>query len=267
MKAIVKWGLWQRRWSTLFWSLGVIFFVFINLIFYPSFKNQSAEYEKLFAQMPESAKALISDTGDFLSPAGYLSSQVFYLMLPLLLGILAISIGVSIIGKEEREGTIELLLSRPISRVKLLAGKALVGLAIVGGVGLVAALAVAVISKLVELEVPFANIFLAGFSTLVLVISFGAVGFAASCLGRGGRTVAIAVATFYAFGGYILASLVDVAEWLKWPSKAFPFNYYQPGAVLEGTYNWANMLFMLGVIVVAGLVSWWAFARRDLVNN
>jgi ABC-type transport system involved in multi-copper enzyme maturation permease subunit len=143
----------------------------------------------------------------------------------------------------------------------------MVGLIVVGSVGLVAAMSVAIISKLVDLEVAFGNIFLAGFSTLLLVISFGAVGFMASSLGRGGRTVTIAVATFYAFGGYILASLVDVAQWLEYPSKIFPFNYYQPGAILAGTYKWTNMLFIVGVIVVAAIVSWLAFRRRDLISN
>ncbi len=267
MKGIIKWGLWQRRWSALMWSLGIFVFVFINLIFYPTFKDQSAEYEKLFSQMPEAAKTLLSDTGDFLSPSGYLSSQVFYLMLPLLLGILAISVGASLIGKEEREGTIELLLSRPLSRAKLLLSKAFVGLLVVLGVGIVSAVSTALISKLVDIEVPFKNILMAGLSADLLVLSFGAVAFMVSTLGRGARAASIGIATLYAFGGYILVSLVGVAQWLEWPAKAFPYHYYRPGQILEGAYDWGNLLFITGVILVCAAVSWLAFRRRDLISS
>lgn len=263
MKGLLKWGFWQRRWFIIWWLVAIFALVFINMIFYPSFRDQAAEFEKTFQQLPESARSLFSDTGDFLSPTGYLSSQIFYFMLPMLLGILAIALGTSLIGKEEREGTIELILSRQISRTKLLVAKAIVGVVIVVVAGVVGVATTAIMAKAVSLAVPTNRIILAGLVSTLLALSFGAVAFAITMLGRA-RVASIGISTLYALGGYILVSLAGAATWLKWPSRAFPFYYYRPGAILEGRYEWLNVLFMLAVIGGAAIISWVAFRRRDI---
>lgn len=264
MISIIRWTLWQRRWSIFWWALAVTAFIFINIIFYPTFRDQAGEFEKTFAQLPEGARALFSDTGEFFSPVGYLSSQVFYLMAPLLIGILAISLGTSLIGREERDGTIELLLSRPVSRTRLLAAKAVAGLAIAAFIGLITSIATMVMSKLVDIAVPMPNILLAGLAATALAISFGAVAFMVTTLGRGARAASIGVATFVALLGYIVVSLAGIVEWLKWPAKALPFNYYHSAEILRGTYDWSNMLFIAGVVIVCAIISWAAFRRRDI---
>lgn len=267
MKPLIKWGLWQRRWSIMWWSLGVLFFIFINMIFYPSVRDQAAQYNQIMSQIPQGARGLISDTADLLSPTGYLSSQIFYSMLPLLLGFLAISLGSSLVGREEREGTIELLLGRPISRTRLIVGKTILGLTILLGVGLIGVLSTAIMAKLVGLAVPFKDIIVAGLVCVMLALSWGAIAFMVTMLGRGAKAASIAVASLVAIGGYILTSLTGTVKWLVWPARAFPFHYYHPGEILNGICRWQDLLFMVAVIVVCAIISVVAFRRRDLVNN
>lgn len=264
MNTIVRWTLWQRRWSTVWWLAGILAFIVLQMAFYPTIRDQATELEKSFAQLSDSAVALFSDTGDFFSPVGYLSGQIFYLLMPLLLGALAISAGSSLIGKEEREGTLELLLSRPISRTRLMLAKALCGLVIVVLIGLVASGATAVMAKLVDLPVPFDNILLAGTAATLLALSFGAIAFMITMLGRTARTAGVSVAALAAVGGYLLSSLAESVDWLKWPAKAFAFDYYKPAEILEGRYDWSNILFILGIIAASIVVSWAAFRRRDI---
>ena len=263
MKAVIRWTLKDRRWSTVWWVVGIVAFVILEMAFYPAIRDQQAELEKSFAELSESAIALFSDTGDFFSPVGYLSGQIFYLMMPLLLGVLAVGAGASLIGREEREGTLELLLSRPISRSKLMLSKAVVGSLMVVTVGLAGTLVTALMAKLVDLPVPLDNILLTGLAAIILALSFGAVAFMVTMLGRTGRAAALGVAAMVALAGYLISSLAGTIEWLKWPAKVFAYDYYRPAEILEGTYNWLNILFMLGVIIVCGVVSWVAFRRRD----
>lgn len=263
--AILRWELWQRRWSIMWWSLGVTAFIAVNLAFYPSFKDQSEQLAEAMSQIPESAVSLFSDTGEFFSPVGYLSSQVFYIMLPLLLGILAISLGSSLIGKEEKEGTIELLLSRSISRKNLIVSKAGAGLVITLAIGLVATIVTVGLARIVELDVASMRIVAASLVCILLAISFGSIAFLISSFGRA-RIASVGIATLYALGGYIIASLIDVASWLKWPAKLFPFDYYQPAAIMNGTYNWLNLLFFVALIGISLTVSWIVFRKRDITN-
>lgn len=263
--AIIRWELWQRRGSIMWWSIGTAAFITVNLAFYPSFKDQSEQLAEAMSQIPDSAVSLFSDTGEFFSPVGYLSSQVFYLMLPMLLGILSISLGSSLIGREEKENTIELLLSRPVSRGNLLLSKATTGLIIVMGVGLVATIVTVGLAKIVKLEVPSSGVFMASLACIVLALSFGAVAFLISSFGRA-RIASVGIATLYALGGYIIASLIDAAQWLKWPAKLFPFDYYQPAAIMNSTYNWWNLAAIAAVSIVAITVSWFVFSKRDITN-
>ena len=264
MRPVIKWNFWQRRWSTLWWVVGILAFIILQMVFYPTIRDQATELEKSFSQLSDSAVALFSDTGDFFSPVGFLSGQIFYLMLPLLLGALAISAGASLIGREEREGTLELLLARPISRSRLMLAKSLVGLIIVFIIGFIATGATALMSEAVDLPIAVDNILLAGLAATILAISFGAIAFSITMLGRTARTASIGVAALIAIAGYLVSSLAGSVEWLKWPAKLFPFDYYHPAEILEDTYNWYNMLFIVGVIILCAVISWAAFRRRDI---
>lgn len=263
--SIVLFELRVRRWSIFWWSFGILFLIALTLSFYPSFKDQSAELQNAFTNIPDSALALISDTGDFFSPVGYLSSQLFYAVLPIILAILCIALGSSLIAKEEKDGTIELLLSRPISRSTLLLSKLISGGTIIAIVGTVTIITILGLAKIVDIEVSFLYLLQTTIVCLLMAVSFGAIAFLISVTGRT-RVLSVSIATLYALCGYIIGSLSGVAEWLKWPSKIFAFTYYQPAEILRGNYNWANLLVIVGIILSCLILSWLVFNRRDLIN-
>lgn len=264
MNPIIKQTFKQRRWSFFWWIVGITAFIVLEMAFYPTIRDQASELEKSFSKLSDSAVALFSDTGDFFSPVGYLSGQIFYLMLPMLLGVLAIAIGASLIGREEREKTLELILSRPISRKRLIFSKAFAGGLIVFLVGLFGSFITALMAQLVELPLSFGVIMLTGLTSTVLAISFGSVAFMLSCIGKIAKTASVGLAAFYAITGYLLASLSETISWLRWPSKAFPFAYYHPAEILEGSYNWANSLFIIGLTIFCIVTAWFSFRHRDV---
>lgn len=261
--AIFRWTLWQRRWFILWWCVAITALIALNLSFYPTFRDQAAQLEQSLKEIPDSAKALSTDTGEFASPVGFLSSQVFYLMLPMLLGIMSIALGSSLIAREEKEGTIELLLSRPISRTWLLIAKAKAGLVLCAVGGLVAFIVTAGLSKLVDLPVSAPNIAVATLTCTLLALTFGSVAFLIAATGKA-RIASIGIATVVALGGYIIASLAGLATWLKTISKIFPFYYYKPGEILYGNYNWQNVTILTCGTLVACTLAWIAFRRRDI---
>jgi ABC-2 type transport system permease protein len=263
MKPIIKWNLWQRKVSAIWWSIGIAFFMFINMIFYPSFKDQAAELQKSFESIPDAAVQFLGGSTDFFSSVGYVNSQIFFLALPLVLTILAISLGSRLLASEESEKTIENIMSRPISRSKFLLSKAVVGEIILLLVTFVAWLTVIIMAMIVDLEVSLTRLTFATFVCFLFVYLCGAVAFTFTAIGRT-KGAGIAFATFVAFGGYILSSLSGTVEWLTWPSKLLPFHYYQSEAILRGTYNWNNIWYFVIVILVCVFVSWITFRKRDL---
>ena len=72
----------ERRRSLLWWSLGLLALVALNIAFYPSIRDDTSinDYVK---DLPESLRGLFAGGElDIASPAGYLNSQVFALMAP-----------------------------------------------------------------------------------------------------------------------------------------------------------------------------------------
>lgn len=267
MIAITKWTMKQRKWSIFWWAFGVSALIFITLIFYPTIRNQTSQLDQSFNQLPESARALFTDTQDLFSPVGYLSSQLFYLMLPMVLAILAIGLGSSLIAKEESEGTLELLLSRPISRGRLLAEKALAGLGIVALVGAVAMAVTVLMCWAINMDVGLGNVAIASVYSIVLAVVFGAVAFFVASWGRSGRLASVGVAALLGLGGYIVSSLSQIVSWLKWPAKFLPNHYYQPGDILHGQYSWWPLLAYAAVILALGFLSYISFRRRDILGG
>jgi len=261
---ITKWTLKQRKWSTLWWSVGLVAYITLTLIFYPSIKNQTAQLDKSFDQIPQSAKALFTDTQDLFTPVGYLSSQLFYLMLPLLLAVLAIGLGSSLIAREEDSGTIELLLSRPVSRSSLLVQKALAGLVILFVVSAVCLLVILGLNNAVGLHIGAEPIAVATLYSFALAALFGAVALAVASTGRAGRLASVGVAAMVGLASYLVASLSSVVSWLEWPAKLAPNHYYHPAEILSGHYEWWPLVGYTAVIAVLLVAAVTSFRRRDI---
>ncbi|MGH7194001.1 MAG: ABC transporter permease, partial [Candidatus Saccharimonadales bacterium] len=225
MLPIVRWTLWQRRWSIFWWIIGIISLVVVTLAFYPTIRDQAAQLNKSFGGLSNSALALFGGT-DFFSPVGYLNSQLIYLMLPLLLAILGIGLGSSLIGREEADGTIELLLGRPVSRTRLLVAKALAGGLNLLVVTVIGSAVIMLMAQVVNIGIPLGDIAAACFACFMLVLTFSGLAFLLSATGRG-RAAALGISVVYALGGYIIGSLAMTVHWLKNPSLVFPYHYYR----------------------------------------
>lgn len=263
MKPIIAWTVRQRRWSTIWWSIGVVGFVLLNMLFYPSFKDQAAELEKSFADLPPAAVQLFGGSTDFFSPVGFLNSQIFFIMLPLLLGMLAISLGGSLLAREEQDKTIETLLARPISRTELLIGKIIAGSVILGVVSLLVSTLTVVAAKVVNIDISPTYVLLACLACFLLSWCTGSIALLITALGRA-RSAALGVAALIGVGGYLVSSLAGTVAWLETPSKLFPFHYYQSETILQGGYHLANLLYFVIVGVACIGLSILAFRRRDI---
>lgn len=134
----------DRRRSLLWWSLALAAMILVNTAFYPSFKNDRS-YDDLIKQMPDALRAMMGAAeGGYSTPSGFLNSQVYALMVPMVMLIFGIAAGARAIGGAEEDGTLEPLLAEPVRRRRVAAerGLAVLGLLVVlDVVGLVVTLA------------------------------------------------------------------------------------------------------------------------------
>lgn len=267
MKDVLLWELKRRRTTILWWAVGSIVLVAVILMVFPSIRDQAAQLDQVINKLPESVRGLKAGGNASVSlddPVSFLNSQVFYATLPILWIILAITRGAGVLGREEQNHTLELLLARPISRSRLLVAKALslvAEFAVVAGATLLTIIALA---PIFELHVSTAKLALATLYTAAFSLSFGYIAFVLQAASRFSKRAAVTFAVLFSFGGYVLASLSAMASWLEWPVKFMPYHYFRPLDAFEGHWPRGALLYMAIVFVVGSVLAVIGFRRRDI---
>lgn len=132
----------DARRALAWWSLGLAGLVALMVSVYPTVRDNPS-LNKLVEDYPEALKGFVAFGGDvdYASAAGYLGTELFAFIVPLLLLIAAIGAGARAIAGEEEAGTLDLLLANPLSRRRLLLEKAAAIIAETAVLGLVILLA------------------------------------------------------------------------------------------------------------------------------
>jgi ABC-2 type transport system permease protein len=253
----------QRR-ALVGWSIGVAALVLLYASFYPSIKANAAELDKYFETLPEALRNAIG-TGSISSPVGYLRSEIFSTMGPLLLLILAIGAGSRAIAGEEEGKTLDLLLANPLMRRTVVVQKFWAMAGSTAGVGLVLVVAIAVFGPIFGLHVAFVDVVAASVSAIALAMSFGAIALAVGCW-RGRRAVAIATATSLAVVAYLMNILAPSIDALSRFQVLSPFYHYLDHDPLRNGFSVPHLLVLIAISAVALILAVVTFDRRDLAS-
>lgn len=203
--------------------------------------------------------------GDIFSLAGSIALALIHPIALILVSVFAVGFATSAVAGERQRGTLEILLSRPVSRRRtyatlLFATLVFVAISITALIGGALASA-AVFDVLGELEL--SRVPLAWLSCFLMFGSFASIGLAASVsfdrLGPAiGVTIAILLVSYFL---EIIGSL--------WPDAAFLqpyslFHYLQTKPILEGEADPFGFALLAVVTVVGFLWALVVFPRRDL---
>jgi ABC-2 type transport system permease protein len=264
VKPIILREVFERRKSTLWWIVGITAYTELNLLIYPTISQEADQLNQVLGNLPLTVKNLVAGSSDFLSPIGYLNAKLFYLFMPLLLGMLVIGLGTSLLSRDEQEHTLELTLARPISRFKVLSAKAIAGVAIllIVGLGTLAAIVTGAIAG--GFHLPLAYVAGATLLNIALVLIFGSLAFAITAAKAMSRGLALGMAILVGLGGYITASLAKDVSWLESISRLLPFHYYHPEAALRGEFPVVEFVCFLGVSLLLFIIGAVFFQRRDI---
>ena len=257
-------GLRDQRRALLFWSLAIAAYALLMAFLFPSIRESAVDMQSSIESMPEALRnAFMGESTDFSQPETFLDAELFSLMTPLLLLVFAIGLAAAQIAGEEEGGSLSLLLAYPVSRTRLLAqklGVLLTGILVVTGVHLGA---LALGSAAVDMGLGAGELVGAHVSLGLLVASVAAVAFAVGA-GTGRRALAITAGTALAAVAYLLNVLAPLIQRLEPLRYASLFYYYGGAEPMRLGLRPAHAAVLLGVTVVAVIVAFATFARRDV---
>lgn len=255
--------LWDQRRSLLGWAIG---FAAVSLVyggFYPF--AATPEYAELIEGLPP-ALAEAMGWGDISTPHGYLGATVFGILGPVLAIIMAIGLGTRAIAGGEEDGSLEMLIAHPVTRIRVVVQKAVALALATLMAGVVVLLAILVIRGPIDLDIPFAHISAASLDLALMGLLFGSLALLVGGV-RGKRGLAIGVSSSMAVIAYLANGLAPQVEGLEWVQNLSPFHWADGTGTLRDGIDPLNTLLLAGVAVVLVAGAAFAFNRRDVTSN
>ena len=255
-RTIVRKTLRDLRWQVVGWGLGLAGLAAMLVLLYPAI---AAQFEGV--EMENIGFGEIQDLSD---PRQFLQVE-FFTWSPVLMTVFAIIAGGALLAGEEGAGTLELLLSQPLTRRGLFLGKlAGVGVATVGVLAL-AGLGFLLTAPWVDLKgaVATGELAVAPFSLLPFTwFALAATVLAATLTPTRGRAAALMTAgAFVTYALYITADLVTSLDWLRFFT---PYYYSDAQRVLTEGVVWWHQAVLLAAALACAALALAVFERREI---
>lgn len=255
-------SLWDKRYSLVWWGSGVILFVLMVMLFYPSVNT--TDYDLILQSIdPNLLKIFVGNITSFNSPEGYLNSQLFFMIMPFIFLAFSVLLGSEILAREEKKGTLELLLSAPISRWRVVLEKfaALTVANII--LGMVLFLSLLASAWWVDMNIDTIRLWDVSIALILFGLFFGGLSLALTCI-QGNRELSMGIAGGLGVVSYFLNALAPVVSELE-PYQELSVFYYYIGndPLLNGLDWWHGAVLLIStLLLVAGGVL--VFQKRDL---
>ncbi len=243
------------------WVIGILALIAVTVLFYPSISD-APEFDDLAEQMPEALlRAFAGGVADFTSPVGFLNSQLFILMVPLLFLVYALNVGSGVIAGEEEKGTLDLLLANPVKRWRVVAEKFIAMTVGITVLGLALWLGTAVSARAVGMDISVVRVAEASLSATLLGLAFGSIALAVGCA-FGKRAMSIWVTAALGIAAYFINAMGPIVAGLE--EKLSPFYYYLGSDPLTNGLDLLHVGVLIGMSLVALAAALITFERRDL---
>ena len=255
-----KW-LWDSRRSLMGWTIAIIFVGCGYAAFWPTIDDPALQ--QALDSYPAALLEAINYT-DIATPEGYLNATVYGLIVAVLLIVFATAAGTRIVAGEEEAGTLDLVLSHPVSRATVVLQRfaALVAgvLAIVAVFGL-AMLVIAGPAQFSDIPVGrFAamHLHLALFTVLFASVSF-AIGAA-----TGRRAIALGVGATAGVLAYAASGILPQVDGLGWTRDYSAFTWLNGSQPLRNGVDAGHVGVLLAITLLFVALGTLAFQRRDV---
>ncbi len=264
---IFKFEFKMLRKSIFIWGLFVPFGLVLYMSFYPWIAADTEAFESIMANFPDEFLSFFGMSAELplFSLLGYFGLTFGMIQIPL--AIQASNYGFHILSVEERELTADFLLSKPVTRGKILISKCLAAFASLTIVNLLVWVASLIILFIVKGDetVNFTNVNLVLSTTVFFQLAFFGMGVLISVLVKKVTSV-LSFSMALGFGMYIVSSFGSILS-----SKLFniisPYSHFSPTYILiNGKYEWSLAIISFIIILVTLPLSYFLYQKRNIAS-
>ncbi|MEI7818697.1 MAG: ABC transporter permease subunit [bacterium] len=265
MNTIFLRSLRNRITSTIVYALSGIGFLELYVALYPALSTQIQAYDQLAKAFPEAfLRAFGMQELIFNSFEGYISTEHFSLVWPLLVIFLTVGYAASTLAGEIEQRTMGLTLSQPVSRTQVYYSKYLAGVAILAVFTIVSIFAIVPLASLHGVVIQTSNFWTMTLLGFCFGLSILSLGFALSAAQSERSKVSMSLGGIL-IGMYVLRIVAGLKDSWRNIEYVSLFHYLESSkALLRGEVRIINIVVFLGISIVSTLLGWLVFMRRDI---
>jgi len=253
----------NNRRFMMIWTFSLAAILVVFMLIYPAMLDQASAYKDIFAGIPkEVLEALSINIDTLLSYNGFYGYIYIYLLIAL--GVMGMILGLSMFSKEITGKTADFLLTKPLTRTKIITYKITAGIWIVLMTNVILTL-FGIIMKLIlsdngeGLKVMLL-ISLSGFFTQLI---FFALGLFLGILRKRIRFIS-SFSMSVVFGFFILSMVSQIME-EKVLYYLTPFRYFDANAlIMKGAYETKYLALTFIIVLVFLGLSYVVFEKKDI---
>jgi ABC-2 type transport system permease protein len=250
------------RWPTFWVSLGCGVMTAYFAIQFPTY-SKLFDLNAILDKMGPAVKLLGASLGDASTLIGFLHIELFSMILPAAMVAFAAGMASGFTAGEESRGTIDVLLSYPVSRRRVVLEKWL-AIALACIVTAVVLWAFALTGAAISASpLPPDRLGAALVMLVLLGLAFADIALAISAF-SGNRGAAIGVTVALMVAMYLIDALSSIVDGLGTIRPLSLFRYYMGGDPLRNGLNLGDAAVLAAVVAVFLAIAVVAFERRDL---
>lgn len=251
------------RKSTIIWSLSLIAIIIIFMSMYSSFAEDAKGFMKIVENYPEAIRNAIGfNQENFFTILGFYSFPLSFITL--CAAIQAMNLGTSIVNKEVRDKTADFLLTKPVTRTKILTAKLLAAFVSIVVTNIFYFAAASFVALQVQTDDFSLKIFLLLSLTIFFIqLIFLSLGIIISVIVQKIKSVlTVSLATVFAF--YFVGMFSDTTgdEVKRYFS---PFKYFDTAYIMKhSSYETTFLIAGAVIIILAIAASYVVYSKKDI---
>ncbi len=251
------------RKTMIIWTVSIVALIALFMLMFPGIEKDASAFQKMLDSYPEPIRKGFGTAMENVTTILGFYSFIFVFVV-LCGAIQAMNLGVSVLSKESREKTADFLLTKPVSRARIMTSKLLAALTLIAVTNVISYAAAAISAS-------FAHsggydqkaLFLINASLFLVQLFFLALGILISVFFRRLKSVVpVSMGAVFAlfFVGMFLASDKDD------PARYFsPFKYFDTGYIIKNSgYEIRYLITVIVFVTAAVTASYIIYSRKDI---
>ena len=229
---------------------------------YPSISENKEALQGFLESYPEAIRKIFR-MQDYTSGPGFLSTELYSMMIPLVLIAVGATWGAAASAEEEDDGTADVLLTLPISRARILIAKISAAVSVVVALGFLGMLNIVILRGVVDMEIDSGKLLAGTVSSIAIGFFFTGLAFAIGSHSRS-KGVAIGAVTGLALITFLIYSLSALVDDFN---AILPYNPMQWGLSGIPLFNGLDITGTLKLMAGGIALMIWAnikFDRKDV---